>query len=734
MSPKAEPPGRAGHPGTRPDEAVTFVVSGVCCATEEVLLRRQINAAVGPLPCSYNPVTRELRVAGTVRREALIRGVRAAGFGIRERHARLPREPFLRRHGRALLTASAAVTALGGGILLERGALEAGRILLAVAMAAGGWQVFGKALRAVRRRTLDMNVLMTIAVAGAAAVGKWEEGAAVIVLFAVSLMLESYSTERTRRAVESLMRLSPEEAVVLRGGAEQTVPASEVREGETVFIRPGVRIPVDGIVLEGSSTVSEAMLTGEAAPVEKGPGTEVYAGCLNERGALSVTVSKRFEDTRLARIIQLIEEAQHQRAPVQTSLERFAGVYTWVVMGGAVLIAAVPPLLLGEPFTPWLYRALVMLVIACPCALVISTPVTIVSALTSAARSGILIKGGRHLETLAAVRAVAFDKTGTLTEGRLSVTDILPLNGISRDALLRLIAAIEHRSEHPLASAVLREAAASRIDYRPVLVEQFEALPGRGVRAVIDGEAYYLGNRILCVEHGFDSAALAASVRRLEDEGKLAVLLGREGEALGALALRDNARPESAGLVGRMRACGIEHLVMLSGDSDAAVDRLGSRLGLDDQTGEMLPADKVEAVQALRREFGVVAMVGDGINDTPALAASSVGIAMGAGGADAALESADVVLMADTLEALPPLILHSRKALRIIRQNIVFALALKGVFLLLSVAGISTLWMAVLADDGAALLVILNGLRALSPVWTHEKPLRGRPSPPFAAP
>ncbi|HEX9006914.1 MAG TPA: heavy metal translocating P-type ATPase [Bacteroidota bacterium] len=696
--------------------ATTFVVTGVCCAMEEAVLRKRLDAGLGPARYSYNPVTCELRVPRNVPPAEVMAGVRQAGFGIRERHARTSPDPFLRRHRQALGTAAAAVVALAGTGFLETGGTVAGRVLLALAILVGGWEVFRKALHTVRQRMLDMNVLMTVAVIGALGIGRWEEGAAVIVLFSVSLMLESYSTARTRRAVASLMQLSPEEAVLITGEGERTVAASTVQPGQRIMIRPGMRIPLDGIVREGNSSVSEALLTGEAAPVEKRPGMEVYAGCMNGRGALAVEVSRRFEETRLAHIVHLVEEAQHQRAPMQTFTERFARVYTWIVLAGALAIAAVPPLLLGGPPIVWLYRALVMLVIACPCALVISTPVTIVSALTSAARAGILIKGGKHLETLARVRAIAFDKTGTLTEGRLRVTDLIPLNSMPPGRLLRIFAALEQRSEHPLASAVVSEADAAGVDYRTVTIERFEALPGQGVRAVVDGDVYFLGNRVLAEMHGFGSAAAVAATGRLEEEGKAALLLGREGEALGALGLKDSARHSGAGLVRELHATGIGHLVMLSGDSASAVDRLGAELGLDHGRGSLLPADKVAAVQALRRSYGEVAMVGDGLNDTPALAASSVGIAMGASGADAALESADVVLMADNLELLPPLIRHSRNAVDIIRQNIAFALLLKLAFLLLSVAGLATLWMALLADDGAALLVILNGMRALRPL------------------
>ncbi len=697
----------------RSDAERIFVVTGVCCASEEHVLRKSLDRSLGSGAFRFSPVTCELNVARAVPHETVVDAVRRAGFGVRERVLIPEREPFFRRHRRALQISASAFFGLLGATLLENGARTPGKGFLLLALAVGGWEIAVKASKAVRHGVLDTNVLMVLAAAGAVAVNKWEEGVAVIVLFSVSLVLESYAAARTRRAVQSLMSLSPPEAIVVHDGREESVMAELVHPGDIVSIRPGMRIPVDGIVLEGTSTVSEAMLTGEPLAVEKSAGNEVYAGCLNERGSLRIRVSRSFEETRLSHIIRLVEDAQHQKPPIQTSMDRFAERYTWIVLLAALTVTVIPPLVLAEPFSVWFYRALIMLVISCPCALVISTPVTFVSALTAAARSGILVKGGKHFETLARLQSIAFDKTGTLTEGRLQLTDVMPLNGMGPTALLTLAAAVEQRSEHQLGSAIIREAALRGIEHSQVRVERFEALPGRGIRAVVGGRELFLGNRGLAIEMGFDTPELVRTVKQLEADGKTTLSIGSAGEALGVIALRDSLRREGRDLVGSLRAQGLKNIVMLSGDTDESARVISEHIGLDEWSGSLLPDDKVRAVEALRARRGLVAMVGDGINDAPALAAASVGIAMGGNGSDAALETADVVLMSDNLLSLPPLFALSKKTLRIIRQNIVLALSIKAVFLLLSVTGIATLWLALLADDGAALLVILNGMRAL---------------------
>jgi Cd2+/Zn2+-exporting ATPase len=691
----------------------TYLVGGICCSTEEAVLRKRLDADIGVY--RFNPVTSELAVPADVPRDRVVAAVRRAGFDARGRQEPGVEDSFWKRHSAAFFTVTAAVLTLAGALLEYTGTFPAvARGVLMGAVILGGWKIALKAGRALLTRALDMNVLMTVAVVGALAIGRWIEGAAVIVLFAVALMLENYATSRTRRAVRSLLALSPQTSCVIRGGREVEAPAADVVPGEILVIRPGERIPLDGIVVDGVSTVNEATITGESSPVPKDAGSTAFAGSLNERGVLRIRVTKRYQDTTLARMVHLIEEAQHQRAPVQNFIDRFAAVYTPAILGIAVAVACLPTLLFQQPFLEWLYRALVLLVIACPCALVISTPVTLVSALTNAARLGILIKGGKHLEMLSSVRTVAFDKTGTLTEGKPSVTDVILLNSLPRERVVQIAAAMEQQSEHHLASAVLGEAARGGIDYSGIAIQDFEAVPGLGVRATIAGETYYLGNHTFCEAHGFCSPQVEEALERLSLQGKTAVILGREREALSVLALRDATRMRSREAIERLREAGVGNIVMLSGDHEVTAGRIAGELGIGQMRAGLLPEQKVAAVERLKAQRGSVAMVGDGINDAPALAASSVGIAMGVAGSDAALETADVVLMSDDLSRLPHLFALSRETMRIVRQNIAVALSLKAVFLVLSIAGVSTLWMALLADDGAALAVILNGLRVLS--------------------
>jgi Cd2+/Zn2+-exporting ATPase len=696
-----------------------WIVSGVCCATEEKVLRKSLECLIGPDGYSFNPVTCELDVHEHVADSDVLRQLRRAGFEAKRKTMLVEREGFWRRHRDALGAGCAALLTVTGILLdLWWGAVGVANWILLAAIATGGWKIVLKAYKAIRLGTLDMNVLMTVAVAGALAIGKWDEAAAVIVLFAVALMLESYSLARTRKAVASLMAVSPEQASVLRNAGEQSVPARTVTPGEVIVIRPGERIPLDGVVIVGVSDINEATITGESAPVTKTVGAVVYAGTMNQRGVLTVRVTQRYEETTLARIVHMIESAQESRAPAQDFVDRFAAIYTPAVFGIAILVAILPPLVAGASFADWLYRALILLVIACPCALVISTPVTIVSALTGAARLGILIKGGKYIETLSRIRAIAFDKTGTLTEGHPRVTDVVALDSISRDEALRTIAALEHRSEHHIASALLAEAARAGLRYDNIAIEQFEALPGLGVHGTIGGTTFFLGNSRLGEERHYFTEEVRQVVQEFSNEGKTTVVLGSIGKALCVVAMTDSARQQSRATVNRLRALGIEHLTILSGDQPPSVRRLADDVGLENVVAAMMPAEKVAAVRELGHTYGSIAMVGDGINDSPALAAASVGIAMGVSGTDAALETADVVLMSDDLAKLPVLINLSRKAMRIVGQNITIVLGLKLIFLVLSLTGMATLWMALLADDGAALLVILNGLRALS--YTEE--------------
>ncbi len=692
-----------------------YLVAGVCCATEEGVLRKSLDSALGKNRYTFSLVSAELRVDASVPEHDVLRGIHHAGFSARLKSAALPDEPFLQRHGHALRTAAGAALTLAGAIVeLTTASVPVSRALLLAAVVVGGWDVFPRAFIAVRNRALDMNVLMALAVIGALAIGRWTEAAAVIVLFAVALMLETYSATRTRRAVHSLMALSPVLARISQAGREERILASSVNPGDVVIIRPGERIPVDGLVVDGISPVDQSTITGESVPVLRSAGDQVYAGSLNGRGALRVRTTHRFEETTLARIIQLIEDAEHQRAPVQNFVDRFTAVYTPAVLGAALLVAVLPPLIAGGAFSEWLYRALVLLVIACPCALVISTPVTLVSALTNGARNGVLIKGGRYLEAMGEVRAMAFDKTGTLTEGRLEVTDVVSLSALPAAEVLQIVAAIEHHSEHHLAAALIHEVHHRGITYDHLHVDAFTALPGKGVMARVDGRQYYVGSHELSRERNFLTGVAELAAFAFMADGKSILILGVEGSPIGIVALRDSLRPECRASLQELRDRGVRQLIMLSGDNDEAASRIARDAGVQQWMANLKPGDKVEAVRSLLQEFTSVAMVGDGINDAPALAAATVGIAMGAAGSDTALETAHIVLMGDNLAKLPYLVALGRFTMRIIRQNIALALVLKGIFIVLSMAGIATLWMAVLADDGAALAVILNGLRVLT--------------------
>ncbi len=587
------------------------------------------------------------------------------------------------------------------------------RAIYVAAMLAGGWLIVPKALRAARRLRPDMKLLMTVAVAGAMGIGEWFEAATVTFLFALSLWLETWSVGRARRAVEALLDLSPETARVQRGGGEVEVPAAGVTVGEVFIVKPGERIPLDGHVVRGSSEVDQSPITGESVPAPKSEGNEVYAGTINGGGALEIRSTRAFGDTTLDRIVRMVEEARSRRAPSEMWVERFARVYTPLVMGLAILVLVVPPLAFGGPWSEWLYRSLVLLVIACPCALVISTPVSIVAGLAAAARNGVLIKGGAHLETPSRLKAVALDKTGTLTEGRPAVVEVLPLGGHDEAEVLRRAAALEARSEHPLARAVLRHA--EGLGIRPTPVEGFQALRGKGATGRLDGRLLWIGSHRYLEERGQETPEVHDHLERMSGAGRTVVVVGNDTHVCGLIAMADEPRSGAAESVSLLKAAGVERVVMLTGDNEATARGLALRTGVDEARAELLPEDKVAAVEELVSRYGVVAMVGDGVNDAPAMARATLGIAMGAAGTDAAIETADVALMSDDLAKLPWLVAHSRRTLRIIRQNIAFSLAVKLVVFVLAVLGLASLWSAIAADMGASLLVIANGLRLLRP-------------------
>jgi Cd2+/Zn2+-exporting ATPase len=557
-----------------------------------------------------------------------------------------------------------------------------------------------------------MNLLMTIAVAGAIAIGDWFEAASVSFLFALSLALESWSVGRARHAVEALLRIAPESVhVVLSNGTTSDTPSADVCVGTRFRVPPGERIGLDGTVIHGSTEVNQAPITGESLPIDKQPGSSVYAGTINGNGVIDVLSTKLVSDTTLAHVIRLVEQSQGRRAPADQWVERFARIYTPVVFLVAILVAVVPPLLLNQPWESSLYRALVLLVIGCPCALVISTPVSIVAGMASAARNGVLLKGGLALELPAQLKAIALDKTGTITEGTPVVAEVVALNGHTEQELLERAGALEASSQHPLAVAIcdyVRERG-----MRPVPARDFTLIPGKGATAQLDGRTFWLGSHRFLEERGQETAEVHASLDALSATGHSVVVIGNEAHVCGFIALADRIRPGVQELLAATRKLGIPHIVMLTGDNEGTARTIARQAGIEEVYAELLPADKVAEIETLVQQYKSVAMIGDGVNDAPAMARASLGIAMGAIGSDAAIEAADIAFMADDLHQLPWLIAHSRRTLAIIRQNIALSLTVKFIFVALAFAGHASLWAAIAADTGVSLVVIANGLRLL---------------------
>jgi Cd2+/Zn2+-exporting ATPase len=693
----------------------TFVVEGMDCREEVAIIERRFRNLPGLEDFTADVMGRRLHVkydAAKLSASVIAAAVADAGMRAWLEHE----EPIVIGDGeanrrRALLAASGALA--GAGFLAEafHQAPWFASSLFALSVAFGVPLTIRKAWNAARHRSLDINVLMLVAAAGAIVLGQWSEAAAVVFLFALAQALEARTLERARTAVRALMDLTPARALVRGEAGEQLLDVDAVAPGAIIIVKPGEKLPLDGEVVAGSSAVNQAPVTGESLPVDKSPGDHVFAGSINGRGALDVRVTRLRKDTTLARIVHLVEQAQAARAPAQTFVEQFARVYTPAVIVLAGVIAVAPPLLVAADWRTWLYRSLVLLVVACPCALVISTPVSIVAALAGAARKGVLIKGGVHLERASRVRCIAFDKTGTLTRGTPEVVDVLPLNGVHRSVIVALAASVEQRSEHPIAHAIIEHAKASRISVPPGT--DVIALSGLGAEGRVDGAAIVLGNHRLFEERHLCTPELHGTLDALGAKGQTAVLVARNSEVVGIIAVSDRPREASRDACDLLRRQGIESLVMLTGDSHATAKAMAAEIGVDDFRAELMPEDKVTVVNELRKRFGTVAMVGDGLNDAPALASADVGIVMGAAGSDAALETADVALMADELLKIPYALRLSRATVRNIQANLAISLVMKAAFVVAAVTGVATLWMAIVADTGASVIVIANALRLL---------------------
>lgn len=709
-----------------------FLVRGMDCAEEIATLRKELTGVAGVRNLSFDLLNRKMSVeldSARANADTIVSAVARTGLTAepwserREEHSstdegRARRAATTITSGVALLVGFATHVAMDGWSA-ALGADESARVPMfaraayATASILGAWFVVSKAWHALRRARPDMNLLMCVAVLGAIAIGEWLEAATVSFLFAVSLALESWSIGRARKAIAALIALSPTKARVIgRGNNEELVEAATVSVGAIVLVKPGEKFPLDGRVVRGRTSVNQAPITGESVPVIKEIGSEVFAGTINEDGAVEVATVKAFADSTLSQIAKMVGEAHARRSPSEQWVERFARVYTPVVMLGALLLAIVPPLL-GGAWERWFYEALVLLVIACPCALVISTPVSIVAALVAAARQGVLVKGGVHMEVPAQLRAVAIDKTGTLTEGRPRVVAVVPRSGHDERELLEIAAAVEVRATHPLARAIVEHAA--ELGIRPEAATDFQMLPGKGAHARVAGIDHWLGSHRYLEERGQEDAEAHEELDKLSASGSSVVVVGREDHVCGYIALADRLRPHTHELLADLRRAGVERIVMLTGDNRATGEAIGREAGVDEVRAELLPQDKVLAIEELVREHRVVAMVGDGVNDAPALARSSLGVAMGVAGTDAALETADVALMGDDLSRLAWLVRHSRRTLRVIRQNVAASLGVKAAFLALAFTGHASLWGAIAADMGVSLLVVLNALRLLQP-------------------
>jgi Cd2+/Zn2+-exporting ATPase len=689
-------------------EAV-FRVEGMDCHEEVVILERRLKPLTGLEAMSADVIGQRLHVqydAAKLTTAEMVDAVGQTGMRMWLEHEE-PRASAPDVRARFWLTVVSGVALTAGLVATALGQPLAAALCFVAGALVGGIYPARRAVTALRTRTVDINVLMVIAVAGALALGEWLEGSSVVFLFALAQWLEARTLERARQAIRALVDLTPRDAIVKRDGTEQRVAVETIAVGDVVIVRPGDKVPLDGTVVAGHSDVNEAPMTGESLPVDKAPGDEAYAGTINGRGSLELQVTRVGPDTRLARIIHLVEAAQSRRAPVQSFVDRFARIYTPAVIALAVLVAVVPPLVAGADAATWLYRSLVLLVISCPCALVISTPVSIVSALSAAARNGVLIKGGAHLERLATVRVVAFDKTGTLTRGEPAVSEVIAVGSTSQADVLRFAASAETRSEHSIARAI-----ADRARMAGVAVPDaagFMSIPGMGVEALVGARSVLVGNAALMTQR---NVATHEDLELLH-AGHTMVFVAVDRVVLGAIAVADPIRDAAREAVELLRSNGIRHVAMLTGDHTGSARVVAEALRVDEYLAGLLPQEKHNRVVAMRETHGAIVMVGDGVNDAPALAAADVGVAMGAAGSDAALETADIALMSDELLKIPYALRLARATLFNVKSNVVVSLVLKAAFLILAITGSATLWMAVLADTGASVIVVANALRLL---------------------
>jgi Cd2+/Zn2+-exporting ATPase len=700
----------------------TFYIPKMDCPTEEKFIKERLQNIEGIQNLEFNIIQRELTITYDGLDISHIQKLLAElDMGAQVKNSSYTSESInmLQKNVNYrdwILLSVSGILAIIAEVFAYITKTENSLIIIMIALASimvGGRQTVIKGLRAVRYFILNMNFLMTIAVMGAVIIGEWPEAAMVTFLFALAEMIESYSLDKARHAIRQLMEITPDVAnIKIMEGKWVVKPVNEIQLNDVVRVKPGERIPLDGIIILGQSSVNQAPITGESLPVEKRKGDNVFAGSINERGSFEFKVTVNVNETLIAKIIRAVQQAQSERAPTQRFVDQFAKFYTPTMVLLAILIAIMPTLFLSAPFYPWLYKALVLLVIACPCALVISTPVTIVSGLAAAAKHGVLIKGGTYLERGHQIKVIAFDKTGTLTHGRPQVTDIIVTSELSENAVLQLIASLESHSEHPMAEAILQYWRKLNLQENLYPVINFETLPGRGIVGNILGENYFVGNHHFVEEKGVCNLQIESILKGLEQQGKTTIILGSSNKILAILGVTDTIRATSVEAIQSLHKLGITTAI-ITGDNPITAQIIAKTVGIDDVQANLLPQDKLTAINNLLKKYGLVGMVGDGINDAPALAKASIGFAMGHTGTDIALETADVALMEDNLKKLPFFIMLSQQTWKKLVVNIGLSIGVKFVFFALALFGYATLWMAVFADMGTSLIVVLNGLRLL---------------------
>lgn len=694
----------------------TYRVEGLSCTNCAAKFEKNVKSIEGVTDAKVNFGAGKIKVVGT----SSIQEIKSAGafenLIIQDEGNQEPeevqKESFLKRNW--TLVISVILIAIAFYFRATAGENEIiTKSLFISAIVIGGFSLFTEGIKDLLKLNFSMEVLMTVAIIGASIIGEWAEGSIVVILFAVSEALERFSMDKARQSIRSLMDIAPKEALIRRGNEEKMINVSDIQIGDIMIIKPGQKIAMDGVVIKGHSAVNQAAITGESVPVEKQINDEIFAGTLNEEGILEVEVTKHVNDTTIAKIIHLVEEAQGERAPAQAFVDKFAKYYTPSIMAISALIIIIPPLLFGGDWNTWLYQGLSLLVVGCPCSLVISTPVSIVSAIGNSAKNGVLVKGGIYLEEIGGLKAIAFDKTGTLTKGTPSVTDFVVSDTNQENQYLSIISALEMLSQHPLASAIIKEADKRESNYQMIDIMNFKSVTGKGIKGDYQGTTYFVGSPKLFDSELIKQASIMKNYEKLQEQGKTVMIFGTEQNILAIIAVADELRESSPEVIAKLHQLGIEHTIMLTGDNIRTAKSIGEQVGVTDIKGDLMPQDKLDYIKELKEKYGKVAMVGDGVNDAPALASATVGIAMGGAGTDTALETADVALMGDDLQKLPFIVNLSRKTLKIIKQNITFSLSIKFLALLLIIPGWLSLWIAIVADMGATLLVTLNGLRLM---------------------